>query len=199
MQKLIDNLEKTGYKVSVFDTKELALEYMAGEIKNTTVGIGGSMTVLEMGLYEKLLENNRVYWHWKAPDGMTANAVCEKASDARIYVSSVNGISQTGEIINIDGSGNRVSSIIYGHKKVYFVVGQNKIAPDFEKALERARNIASPLNAKRLGCATPCAAKGDKCYNCSSPERICRAFTVLAEKPKGCEYEVVLIKENLGY
>ena len=199
MEKLINNLEKKGYKVTVFDTAAEAAEYMTAEIKGTTVGIGGSMTIEEMGLYEKLKKDNLVYWHWKAAAGESVKLLRDKAATAEVYISSVNGIAETGEIINIDGTGNRVAATIYGHKKVYLVIGQNKIAEDFEKAMWRARNIASPLNAKRLGIATPCAEKGEKCYDCASPARICRAFGVLACAPGGSSYEVVLVKENLGY
>ncbi len=200
MDKLVKNLEKKGYKVSVFGSKEAAADYMAAEIKNATVGIGGSMTALEMGLYEKLRAENTVFWHWKATEEMPAAAMQQKAATADVYISSVNGIAETGEIINIDGGGNRVAATMYGHKKVYFVVGQNKIAPDFEKAMHRARNIAAPKNAHRLGTATPCAVKGDKCYDCRSAGRICNIFSVFPTRPKSVkEYEVVLIKENLGY
>ncbi len=200
MDKLVENLKKKGYMVSVFESKKTAVEYMSGKINGTTVGIGGSITVQEMGLFEKLADKNTVYWHWKQYPGLTADDIRRKAAAAKIYISSVNGISQDGQIINIDGNGNRVASTIFGHEKVYFVIGQNKISPDFEKALWRARNIAAPLNTKRLGVKTPCAVKGDKCYDCVSPQRICNTINVLSGKPSGCkEYEVVLIKENLGY
>ena len=199
MDKLKTNLEKKGYKVSVFDTAEQAGKYLLSEIKGTTVGIGGSMTVEEMGLYEQLKKDNLVYWHWKTVNGESVKTIRDKAATTEVYISSVNGIAETGEIINIDGTGNRVAATIYGHKKVYLIAGQNKVAPDFEQAVWRARNIASPLNAKRLGIATPCAEKGDRCYDCASPARICRAISVLACAPGGSEYEVVLVKENLGY
>ena len=109
------------------------------------------------------------------------------------------GLAETGEIVNIDGNCNRVASNMFGHDKVYFVIGSNKIAPDYDAALWRARNIASPKNAQRLGAATPCAAKGDKCYDCDAPGRICRGMTVLARKMGSCEMEVVLVDEELGY
>lgn len=193
------NLEKKGYAVSAFETAADAAEYMAGKIKNTTVGIGGSMTARQMGLYEKLSENNDVYWHWQLKEGQSPQQAYDGARNAAVYISSVNGISETGEIINIDGSGNRVAETIYGHEKVYLLVGRNKIAPDFEKAMWRARNIAAPLNAKRLGTATPCAAKGDKCYDCDSPGRICKAFLVFSCKPNMTNCEIILINEELGY
>ena len=80
------------------------------------------------------------------------------------------------------------------------MVGINKLEPDLEKALWRARNIAAPLNAKRLDRKTPCAVKGDRCYNCSSPDKVCRAFSVLAAKSDGIgQTELVLIGARLGY
>ena len=79
-----------------------------------------------------------------------------EATSAEVYISSLNGVSENGELINIDGGGNRVASTLYGHKKVYFIIGENKIAPDYDAALWRARNIAAPLNAKRLEKRTPC-------------------------------------------
>ena len=116
-----------------------------------------------------------------------------------MYLSSINGLAETGEIINIDGNCNRVAGILYGHKKVYLVAGANKLAADYDSALYRARNVAAPLNAKRLGLATPCAEKGDRCYNCKSTARICRALTVLWTKPNSGAFEVVLVEEPLGY
>ena len=108
-------------------------------------------------------------------------------------------MAETGEIINIDGTGNRVAAVSYGHKKVYIIVGKNKVEPDFEKALFRARNVAAPLNARRLARNTPCVKNELKCHDCKSPERICRTLSVFYTKPSGCEYEVVLINEELGY
>ena len=116
-----------------------------------------------------------------------------------LYLSSVNGLAETGEIINIDGTGNRVASGLYGHKKVYFIVGRNKLAPDYDAALWRARNIAGPKNAQRLQKKTPCAVKGDKCYDCKSPERICSALVVYWRKPSSMDFEVVLVDEDLGF
>ena len=197
--KAKNHLEKLGYSVSCFDTAQEASDYLNLSINETTVGIGGSLTIEQMGLYERLMSHNQVFWHWKVPMGSTIASVSKKAASADIYLSSVNGLAETGEIINIDGNGNRVASTIYGHRKVYFIVGENKLAENFDKALHRARNIAAPLNAQRLKKKTPCAVRADRCYNCQSPERICRALSVLWVKPYSAEYEVVLIHENLGY
>lgn len=193
------NLEKLGYKVSCFDTAKEAADYMDVQIDKTTVGFGGSVTLKEMGLYEKLSTHNKVTWHWVLPEGKTSADICKESRKANVYISSVNGIAKTGEIINIDGTCNRVSEIYYGHEKVFLVAGVNKIADEYDSALYRARNIAAPLNAKRLNMNTPCAKEGNKCYNCNSPERICRGLSVLWGKPMNGEFEVVLINEKLGY
>lgn len=198
-EKLQSSLESKGYKVSCFANKEEAAEYICESVNGKTVGFGGSMTLQEMGLYEKLTENNEVYWHWRIPEGKTGADVLKVAKTAEIYLSSVNGIAQTGEIVNIDNTGNRVAATLYGHKKVYLVAGCNKVAEDLNGAIDRARNISAPPNAKRLGKKTPCAVNADRCYDCKSPDRICRALTVLWDRPMGSEYEIILINETLGY
>ena len=186
------NLEARGFAVSCFATADEAAAYLDGKLDGKTIGIGGSMTIRDMGLDQRLEKHNQVIWHWKG--GTT-----QDAARAQVYLTSVNGLAETGEIINIDGTGNRVSSTIFGHEEVYFIVGRNKLADTYDGALWRARNIAAPKNAQRLGTKTPCAAKGDRCYDCKSPGRICRGLTVLWRPMNGAETEVVLIDEDLGY
>jgi len=191
--KLRETLEKLGYGVSCFETAQQAADYLDGAIDGVSVGFGGSVTLQQLELYPRLSTHNEVIWHWEGRAHTEAIAT-------DVYVTSVNGLAETGEIINIDGTGNRVASTMYGHKKVYLVVGVNKIAPDYDAALWRARNIAAPLNARRLNRQTPCALGDEvKCYNCSSPDRICRALTVLWSKPSSCQIEVVLVNQDLGY
>jgi len=192
-EKLTQALKAGGYTVSFFPTAAQAADYLDAAIDGKSVGSGGSMTLKEMGLLERLAGHNTMVSHWKG-DALT------DVMTTQVYLSSVNGLAETGEIINIDGTCNRVSSTLFGHDTVYLIVGRNKIAPDAEKALWRARNIASPKNAQRLGKKTPCAAKGDKCYDCDSPERICRGLVTLWRKPGGIpKMEVVLIDQDLGY
>lgn len=196
MEKLRENLEKRGFAAIYFPTAREAADYLDGKLDGRTIAFGGSMTVREMGLYERLAAHNQTFWHWDperpAPlaDGM----------GTEVYITSVNGAAETGELVNIDGTGNRVASTCFGHQELYLILGVNKVAPDYEGALWRARNIAAPKNAQRLGRKTPCAVKGDRCYDCQSPERICRALTVLWEKPSSfARAEVVLVGEPLGY
>ena len=187
------NLEALGYSVSHFGTAQEAADYLDSQIDGCSVGFGGSVTVEQLGIYPRLAKHNRALWHWD-------KAALTDLTDTDVYICSVNGLAETGEIINIDGTGNRIASTLFGHKKVYLVVGSNKIAPDYDKALWRARNVAAPKNAQRLHKNTPCAARGDRCYNCHSPERICRALSVFWTKPTGTkDIEVVLVDEELGY
>jgi len=197
--KVTAALREREFEVSTFATAKEASDYLNAQIDGVSVGFGGSMTLREMGLIDSLGAHNTIINHWTPPEGMSAAEATAKAASTEVYLTSVNGLAETGEIINIDGTGNRVASSLFGHKKVYFVVGRNKLAPDYDAALYRARNVASPKNAQRLGVATPCAAKGDKCYDCRSPQRICRGLVVLWEAMKSCAMEVVLIDEELGY
>ncbi|MBE6414316.1 MAG: lactate utilization protein [Verrucomicrobiaceae bacterium] len=196
METLLENLRKRGFVPHFFNTANEAKEFFKAELKNNTIGIGGSVTISQLGLYDMLSEGNTVYSHSvdKSPN------VLENASLAEVYISGANAIAETGEIVNIDGRGNRVSSVIWGanRKKVYIVSSTNKVVATLEDAIFRAKNVAAPQNAKRLNLKTPCAIKADKCYKCNSPDKICRVLTVLGY-PTSAETHIVLIAENLGY
>ncbi len=196
---LKENLENLGYDVKLFSTKEEACDYLDAVIDNKTVGIGGSVSVTQMNLLPRLHTHNDVRCHLFPKAGENVMELRLKATRSQVYVSSVNGISLRGEIVNIDNTGNRVAASTFGCEEVYFIIGQNKVAPTLEEAIYRARNVAAPLNAKRLGFKTPCAAKGDKCYDCNSSQRICRNLSIFWKKPTGCRYEIILVAEDLGY
>ena len=193
LEKTAETLRERGYAVKVFETKEAAADYLNEAIDGKTVGFGGSMSLEAMNLWELLRTHNEVYSH------LHGFPLGPEAAGAQIYLSSVNGLAETGEMINIDGFGNRVASTLYGHEKVYLVIGCNKLAPTYEEALWRARNIAGPKNAQRKQMKTPCAAKADRCYDCKIPERICRGMVTLWGPMLGMETEVVLVNEALGY
>ena len=187
-------LRERGYSVKVFATGAEAAAYLDGEIDGLTVGIGGCSTVKELGLYEKLEKHNTVIWHW-----MQEGAdVRKKAMATDVYLTSANALAESGEIVNIDGVGNRVASTLFGHKKVYFIVGRNKLTADYESAVWRARNVASPRRAQQFGAKTPCAEKADHCYDCRAAGRICRGMTTLWGPMMGSEAEVILIDEEHG-
>lgn len=195
IEKTIKNLKARHFSVQHFASGEEACKYLLGEIKDTSVGIGGSKTVDQLGLYDKLVANgNEVFWHWREPGLETL----DKENAAKVFISSANAIAETGEIINIDGRGNRLAGQVYGRKTVYIVAGTNKICPDFESAVFRACNTAAVQNCKRFPAKTPCKID-DKCHDCRSPERVCNAMLVLWGPMMDMgKVEIVLIDEELG-
>ena len=189
------NLEDRGYTVRLFPTGAEAADYLEGAVTGMTVGFGGSVTLDALGLYERLGKRCKTIWHWKWED---KDAARQEAQAAGVYLTSVNALAETGELVNIDGSGNRVAATLFGHEKVCFVIGRNKLVPTYDEAVWRARNIAAPQRARQLGKKTPCAVKCDRCYDCKSPERICRGFVTLWGPMMGMEAEVLLVEEDLG-
>lgn len=195
MEKTIERLRKNGFEVTHFATGREAADYIGRELRGKTVGIGGSMTVRELNIYDRIRENNTVLWHMIEPGEETM----AKASAAEVYIASVNAISEEGYLLNIDGRGNRVAGTLMKKDKVYLIAGKNKLCGPFPEALERARNVAAPKNAARLEMKTPCAV-GGHCYDCASPDRICSALVVLWHKPGWCKsMEIVLVDEELGF
>lgn len=197
-ETLQKSLEQRGFVVHYFATRQEAADYVVALCQGKTVGFGGSVTLQELGVYERLTEVATPYSHWAQTDPDERQATLDQAAKAQVYLTSVNGLAETGELINIDGTGNRVAATLFGHKKVFIISGTNKICPDFDSALHRARNVAAVLNAKRFDIKTPCKLDG-KCHDCRSPQRICKALTVLWGPMGGMETEVVLIGEELGY
>ena len=200
-EQFLKNLEHKGYKASFFKTGEQAADYLCRSVKGCTIGFGGSATVESLDLVNRLAENNvcvspeRPY----RPEDKTFNEAALDTLRTDVFILSVNGAAEDGTLVNIDGTGNRVGSSLFGHKKVIFLFSENKVMPTVDAAVERARNVASPRNAKFLECRTPCAIKGDKCYDCTSPERICNAMVIYMHAMEGTEMEVVLTGEELGY
>ena len=189
------NFEKHGFSTQLFRTKEEARDYLVEILDNQTIGFGGSVTLLEMGLYEALQQNNAVVWHNKVP----SRDVRRMAGCANIYITSANAVTEAGQIVNIDGTGNRVAMTSFGPQTCYYVVGRNKITPNLDEAVFRCRNVAAPQNARRINAKTPCAINGDKCYDCNSPGRICRITTVIDRAPMGMNCEIIFVDEALGF
>jgi L-lactate utilization protein LutB len=189
------NFERHGFTSQVFATKADACNYLDETLQNQTIGFGGSETLREMGLFDVLQQKNAVIWHNKVP-GL---AVRKLANCADTYITSANAVTETGEIVNIDGTGNRVAMTAFGPQTCYYVVGRNKITANISDAYSRCKNVAAPLNARRLGAKTPCAAKGDKCYDCDSPNRICRIISIIERAPLGMKCEIVFVDQDLGF
>lgn len=202
LERLGENLEKRGYKVSILQNGDEVCSYLEKELAKKSVGIGGSVTVQEIGLYDRLIASKYdqagegdVFWHWKSDDVKSTQG---EAAKADVYISSVGGVSMNGEMVNIDGYGNRLASTLYGHQKVYFIIGKNKVTKTLDEAISRTRNVSAVANAKRLGMKTPCT-KGGRCFDCNSSQRICSATVIYMGKMASCDMEVILVNEEIGY
>ena len=165
----------------------------------STAGFGGSMTAKELCLAEALRHKGcTTYFHWEAPAAQRGD-VTRKAAQADWFIASANGITRTGKIVNIDGTGNRVASMLFGPKKVALIIGKNKFAETMDECMDRIKAVACPKNAQRLGLSTPCAVAG-RCVDCFSKERICSVTTIIEAKPGAIsEMHLILVDEALGY
>lgn len=200
VQKTIKSLERNNYRVKYFQDAKEAADYLDLSLDGRVVGFGDSATLRVMELYERLSTHNKVYDPQQSKDNDEFLELAQKCLTTEVYLTSVNAMSETGEMVNIDGTGNRVAGSLFGHEKVYFVVSTNKIEPTLERAIWRARNIAGPKNAKKYGLKTPCVVKGDRCYDCNSPDRICNAMAIYMKKMDDIEdVEIILIGEEMGF
>ncbi len=196
-QKVIKGLNSrnmTGYYAK--DKEEalkLALELIP---EGSTVTMGGAMSAHEIGLVKVLKEGN--YNFIDRDDYEDKRAAALLAYDADVFLSSTNAMTEDGILVNIDGNSNRVSAIAHGPKKVVFIVGMNKVCPDVDSAIKRARNVAAPINAQRFGIVTPCTQTGS-CMNCKSADTICCNFLITRYSRHTGRIHVILVDESLGF
>jgi len=182
-------------------TKEEAVRELWKRITpSQQIGVGGSVTIRGLGVLEKLeAQGYTIHDHWKP--GLSGENVLEirkKQMTSDLFLTSANAVTLNGELVNIDGIGNRVNSISFGPGKVILVVGYNKIVEDVQKGIERIKNVAAPLNARRLNIDVPCAKVG-KCVDCNSPNRICRVLVIHERKPTSTDILIILVGEELGF
>lgn len=201
LQKTVESLKKRGFNASYYSDRQTLTEDLFRIIPdNAKVGIGGSITIRQLGLIEELEKRgNKVIQHWqKDLPAKTSEAIRRKAMEAAFYLTSANAITVSGDIINIDGIGNRVAAMIYGPKNVVIIAGRNKIVQTVDEGLRRSREVAGVLNARRISAKTPCAETGF-CSDCSSPARICRVTAIIQYRPSQTDICVLLVNEQLGY
>lgn len=194
-------LEKNNYDVYVVNTKEDAANMVESIIeKGSTVSFGGSMSILECGVLNNL-RNGEYNLLDRYKEGLTSEDIGKLFREsffADYYLTSTNALTENGELVNLDGNGNRVAAMIFGPKKVVVIAGINKIVRDIDEAYKRVRDEAAPINAKRLSRKTPCGVTG-KCMDCSSPERICNHMVVTYRQNIKNRGIVILVKEDIGY
>lgn len=190
------------YAATKAAAKELALSFIP---VGAAVGFGGSVTTRALGLVEALRgTGHAVFDHWQP--GLSRDEILDirlKQVVSDVFLTSANAITLGGEIVNIDGLGNRVAATIFGPKCVIVIVGINKITQNLTEALERSQQVAAVYNASRLNTATPCNSTGE-CSDCSSPNRICNVTVIQHRRPGWVqpsieEYHVIVVGEEIGF
>jgi hypothetical protein len=200
--KAVAALEKNGFTTLYCPTLQSAAEYIiAGAANAVTVGFGGSMSVVSLGVEQKLRESGKEILN-HAPATFSRDEKMEimrRQLTCDLFLSGCNALTLNGELVNIDATGNRVGAMLFGPRRVIVVVGRNKLVDGTVKdAITRVKNWATPPNAKRLNFKTPCASTGF-CSDCNSPERLCRVTTVIDRKPRLTDIHVLVVNAELGF
>ena len=200
INRTLESLRKNNMESFLINTHEELISKIEELVDaDSKVSFGGAMTLFETKVMEHL-RSGRYELLDRYKEGLTQKEIKEIFRESFFcdaYFTSTNAITEKGELYNVDGNGNRVAAMLYGPDKVIVIAGINKIVKDINEAIHRVENIAAPANAKRLDKKTPCTVTG-KCMNCSSPERICREYTVI-RKPVPNRIFVLLLNKEYGY
>ena len=199
--QLVKNLQSRHFDAYYCATKEDALQKALELIpEGASVGWGGTMTASAMGLQDAIRSGN-----YKALDRDACATMEEREQLQReiffadAFITGANGLSLDGQMVNIDGTGNRVAPIIYGPQSVIVVAGMNKVEDTLADAMTRARTIAAPMNKQRFeALQTPCAVTGS-CADCKSPQSICNQIVITRNCRPAGRIKFIIIGEDLGF
>lgn len=202
MDKLVEKLRSINIQAYIACDREEAKRLALGLIpQGATIGMGNSATLREVGIFDAIVNGTyNVINQFEPGISAAENLKRRKAGMlADIYFTSANALTLDGELVNIDGKGNRVAAMIFGPDKVIIIIGENKIVKDQQEAWLRLKKKVAPELTKRLGRSTPCAITGE-CSECNSPERVCRYYTVINGQMPGDKdrIHVIIVKESLG-
>lgn len=211
IEKTMDSLRANQMAAYYVETKEEVVPLLKSLMnEGETVSHGGSVTLAECGVIDMLNSGDYNYLdRSKAQSREETEEIYRKALWADTYLTSSNAVTQNGLLFNIDGNSNRVAAILYGPKQVIFVCGYNKIVKDLDEAVVRLKEVAAPMNTKRLQCDTYCSKEGEclamgrdasfMCDGCKSPARICCNYVVSARQRHKDRMKVIIVGEELGY
>jgi hypothetical protein len=200
VERTIHALKKNNFEaIFVPDSKAAFEEVMKRIPDGATVGVGGSVTLTQIGLLNAI-EKRNIHLIWPAEQAKNMDERMElirKSFSSDIFLTGTNAITEDGKLFNVDATGNRVGAMFIGPKKTIILSGVNKIVKDIDAAEKRVREWVAPQNAKRLNRKTPCVETG-VCADCSSPGPICNIYVTLAKKPARTDVVVILVGEKLG-
>ena len=198
--KVVESLEKNNITGFYVKTREEALKKVLDLIpEGSTVGFGGSLTLDQIGIKDRLVEGNYNFIDRRQP-GLSADQLSKMQKEsllADVFLSSTNAITMDGKLVNVDGVGNRVAALIFGPTKVIIVAGANKIVPNVEAALQKIRNYIAPLHARHRDWPLPCAKTGE-CSDCRAPQRICNTTCIIENQRQKDRITVIIVGEELG-
>lgn len=201
VERTIENLKKNNMEAYYVQNEDELKDKLCDLMKeNSTVSVGGSMTLFETGVID-FLRNGKYNFLDRYEVGLTPEQIKNMYRDtflADTYLSSSNAITENGELYNVDGNGNRVAAMIYGPDQVIVIAGVNKIVKDLNEAEERMKRIAAPTNVKRLNKNTPCAKVG-YCMDCNSEDRICCDYVIMKKQRNKGRIKVIIVGKELGY
>jgi hypothetical protein len=199
--KTIEALRKNRFEAAFFEsrveTTKAIIEMITPGMK---IAFGGSQTAKQLNLQQLVTDKGATILDHNAA-GLSDEEKLEVMRQQQIcdvFICSSNAISLQGELFNIDGHGNRVAAMSFGPRRVIVVAGVNKLVADEEAAWERIRNIAAPINFKRLGRPNPCAKHG-VCMNCNLPTRGCNIYVATRRRPSLTDFSVFIVNESLGF
>lgn len=193
------NFAKKGFESYYCPTKEDALQQAIALIPtNHVVSWGGTASFAEIGLRDYVLAHYTVLNRDDAKTPEERNEIMRRALLCDTFIMGTNAATETGELFNIDGNGNRLAALLYGPKQVIVIVGMNKVVSTLEAAIIRARTIAAPINMQRFQRSTPCGITG-MCADCNNDTTVCNQFVrTRRSNPKG-RIKIILVGENIGY
>ena len=200
--KAVNSLVKNGFGAVYCATPQEAFDYIVREAADAvSVGFGGSMSIVGLGVEARLREMGREILNHGDPalsrdekmDVMRRELTCD------LFLSGTNALTLSGELVNIDATGNRVAAMFFGPRKVIVVAGRNKLVDGTaHDAILRVKNWATPPNSRRLSFKTPCASTGF-CSDCNSPDRLCRVTSIIDRKPRFTDVRVLVVNADLGF
>lgn len=201
-RKAVASLETNGFTATFCAAPADACNYILKEAETAqSVGFGGSMTIAGLGIEAMLAAAGKEILNHGNPSltPEEKQVILRRELTCDLFLCSTNALTLRGELVNIDGVGNRVAAMLFGPRKVIVVAGRNKLVDGTpQEAIQRIKTWASPPNARRLHLKTPCASTGF-CSNCNSPERICRVTTIIDRKPRLTEMHVLVVNADLGF
>lgn len=201
INRTIKNLEKNNIEAFFAkDEKEVLMKLDEILKDDWVVAVGGSISLFECGVID-YLRSGRFKFLDRYQEGLDAEGirkVFRNSFFADAYLTSTNALLETGELYNVDGSGNRTAAMLFGPDKVIVIAGINKIVKDMDEAIKRVRETAAPANCLRLSRKTPCT-KAGHCKDCQSEERICNDYVLISRQNFKGRIKVIIVGKDLGY